>query len=179
MVAMGLTDRSLAKTACYATLYGSGDAALGATIGKGKSAGAALKRNWFKGIPALGRLIEDIKAASKKRKGWLKAVDGGWLHNPTEHASLNTVLQATGAIACKLAPVLMVENLEAKGWVWGEDFIIVAHVHDEWQTLVRPEKVEEYSKIAIDSINEAGRQLQLRLPLDGEAKSGRNWAETH
>lgn len=179
MEAMGLSDRSLAKTVTYATLYGSGNANLGAIIGKGPAAGKKLKDRWFKGIPALGRLMEDIATSVKKRKGRLKAIDGGWLHVRKEHAALNTILQSTGAIACKLAPVLMSEELERRGWTYGEDWELCAHVHDEWQALVRPHLVDEYKQVAVESIRQAGTELGFRLPLDGEAKSGADWSETH
>jgi hypothetical protein len=33
--------------------------------------------------------------------------------------------------------------------------------------------------LAVDCIDRAGKDLGIRLPLDGEYKIGNNWSETH
>jgi DNA polymerase I-like protein with 3'-5' exonuclease and polymerase domains len=55
----------------------------------------------------------------------------------------------------------------------------VLYVHDELQFLCRPEIAKELGEIAVETIRRVGLDLNLRVPLDGEAKQGRTWAETH
>ena len=60
-----------------------------------------------------------------------------------------------------------------------DDVKQVAHVHDEFQLLVRQGKEEDVGKIAVRAFQDAGKFFNFRCPLDGEYKYGRNWAETH
>ena len=55
----------------------------------------------------------------------------------------------------------------------------VLHIHDEMQSIVRHEYVEQFKEIAVESIREAGRIFDYKCPLDGEAKHGNSWADTH
>lgn len=83
-------------------------------------------------------------------------------------------------MAVKLATNIYHQKLLDGGYVHGRDFIQVLHVHDEFQYQFRdyvdPDTV---GNMAVESIREAGRILKFRVPLDGEFKVGRNWAETH
>ncbi len=38
---------------------------------------------------------------------------------------------------------------------------------------------ELYKNLAIDSFRKAGEYYNLKCPLTGEAKEGKNWMETH
>ena len=55
----------------------------------------------------------------------------------------------------------------------------VAHIHDEIQLSVKEDYAEQVGNMATRSIEEAGRDFDLRCPLAGEFKVGKNWAETH
>jgi hypothetical protein len=44
---------------------------------------------------------------------------------------------------------------------------------------VPEEYAERVGAVFLNAKREAGRQLNLRCPLDGEFKVGNNWAETH
>jgi DNA polymerase I-like protein with 3'-5' exonuclease and polymerase domains len=59
------------------------------------------------------------------------------------------------------------------------DAKFVANVHDEWQIECSPDIADVVGKAAVQSIKEAGIAYNLRCPLDGEYKVGRNWRETH
>jgi DNA polymerase I-like protein with 3'-5' exonuclease and polymerase domains len=58
-------------------------------------------------------------------------------------------------------------------------FKIVANVHDEFQV----ETPEAYAKavgIAFKkAMQQAGVEMELRCPMDGEYQIGDNWSETH
>jgi hypothetical protein len=51
--------------------------------------------------------------------------------------------------------------------------------HDEIQAEVLPELAEEYGQMAVRAIQKSGESFNFKCPLDGEFKSGLNWAETH
>lgn len=184
--AAGLPTRNDAKTFIYAFLYGAGPIKLGsivaplASIEEQKRIGVKLMRSFLRKTPALAKLREEVGEVVRQR-GHLIGIDGRKLHIRKSHAALNTLFQNAGAVAVKLATNIYYDALVNKeGLKWGTDFIQVLHVHDEFQEQFRdyvdPERV---GKIAVASIQEAGRILKFRVPLDGEFKVGRNWAETH
>ena len=74
----GLPTRDSAKTFIYAFIYGAGDAKLGSIIGGSKNAGAKLRNKFLHDLPALGKLIDDVKRAAKR--GWLIGLDGRKIH---------------------------------------------------------------------------------------------------
>lgn len=182
--AAGLSTRDKAKTFIYAFLYGAGDELLGAFVCTSsapearRKAGRKLRRKFVKGLPALGKLIEKVQEVAKER-GWLRGLDGRRVHVRHFHAVLNTLLQSAGALIMKKATVILYEHLLERGWSFGVDFALVAHVHDEFQLLVREEIADEVGKLAVQSIREAGEHFRFRCPLDGEYKVGNNWADTH
>jgi DNA polymerase I-like protein with 3'-5' exonuclease and polymerase domains len=140
--------------------------------------GAITKDRFLKKTPALKRLREAVADAVEKR-GSINAIDGGRLNVRHKHAALNTLLQSAGAIAMKKALVVLYQDLTARGWVFGREYAFVLNIHDEVQAIVRDDLVSTYAPLAADSIRQAGEQLGFRCPLAGEAKPGRNWAETH
>lgn len=79
----------------------------------------------------------------------------------------------------KLAPVLLYRRLSEEGLVWGKDWAMVAHVHDEMQITCRPEIVDHIKATAVWSIEEAGRQIGFNIPLRGSAAHGSSWKDTH
>lgn len=181
--AAGLPTRSMGKMFSYAFLYGAGDARLGSIVAptecpqiqarKGKD----LKGKFLRNTPGLKSLLGAVKEAA--RKGWLRGIDGRRVPVRSPHAALNSLLQNAGAVAMKLAPVLLYERLLKEGFEWGKDFAFVAHVHDEMQISVRPEIADRVGEMACWSIEEAGKQLGFNCPLAGEADSGSSWKETH
>lgn len=170
--------RNNAKTFIYAFLYGAGDAKIGSIVGKGEREGKKLKANFLSRTPALRRLRDDVQAAVKKRK-CLLGIDGRKLHVRSAHSALNTLLQSAGALLVKQATVNLYLELSTRGYIFGEDWAMVAHVHDEYQNQVLERLAEEVAEVAVWSFQQAGRDFNWRCPLDGEAKIGKNWAETH
>ena len=55
-------------------------------------------------------------------------------------------------------------------------------VHDEWQTLVMTENEDvavRLGELQAEAIKLAGEKLNVRCPLSGSYRIGKNWAETH
>ena len=176
--AAGLPTRDNAKTFIYGFLYGAGDAKLGSIVGKGPEVGKKLKEDFLNKTPALKYLREAVSHKVEKYN-YLIGIDGRKLYIRHEHAALNTLLQSAGALLVKQATINLYEELSARGYEWGKDWAMVAHVHDEYQLQVREELVDEIAEVAVWSFQEAGRQFDWRCPLDGDVQVGDNWAECH
>jgi DNA polymerase-1 len=112
-------------------------------------------------------------------KGFLRGVDGRVLHVRSAHSALNTLLQSAGAVAVKRATVILHHKCQSLGWVFGKHYANVAHIHDELQLQVKPDRAEQLGQMAKASIQEAGLFFKFQCPLDGEYRSGVNWSLTH
>ena len=173
MKAAGLTDRNQAKTFIYAFLYGAGPAKIGEIVNGGYSEGQKLMSAFLKNTPALARLRERV--AKFAETGTRPGLDGRRLRVRSQHAALNTLLQGAGAIVMKQALVVLCDTLDSLGI----PYKLVANVHDEFQIETPEHFAKAVGKQAVKAIQEAGDQLKLRCPLDGEFNIGNNWAETH
>ena len=167
----GLESRSQAKTFIYALLYGAGDEKLGTVAGGGRDIGARLRKSFFDNLPTFKHLKDKVARAAKK--GYIKGIDGRKLIVRSEHAALNTLLQSAGAIVMKQALILFEEKIKDL------NASVVANVHDEWQVEAEQSIADTVGKLGIEAIQEAGIELKLKCPLDGEYNVGNNWAETH
>jgi DNA polymerase I-like protein with 3'-5' exonuclease and polymerase domains len=172
--AAGLETRNQAKTFIYAFLYGAGDAKIGKVVGAGEKEGKELKSRFLQNTPSLKILREKVSSIAKNT-GTLPGLDGRRLQVRSDHAALNTLLQSAGAIVMKQAVVLLDESLSK----FGIDYKFVANVHDEWQIEVEEPYADMVGKIGAQSIENAGKVLQMRCPLAGEYKVGNSWKETH
>ena len=171
--AAGLPSRNDAKTFIYAFLYGAGDAKIGSIVGGGAKEGAKLRGKFLKALPALNALI--LKVQRIASTGSLPALDGRRVRVRSEHAALNTLLQSAGALVMKRALVIAIDKLASYGY----PYKLVAQVHDEYQVEVPEEYAERVGVIFRNAIRQAGRDFEMRCPLDGEYQIGDTWAETH
>lgn len=198
--------RDGAKTFIYGFLYGAGDVKVGSIIldiamrevrdGLGdsvfrryfkgnrtpteddlKRVGRKLKKTFLDKTPALANLKEAVTAAAAR--GYLIGLDGRRLHIRSAHAALNTLLQSAGALIAKQATVFAYHELSMRGYQFGRDYALVAHVHDEVQVDCREAIAEEVGQVLVESMRRAGEHFNFRCPIDGEYKIGNNWRETH
>ena len=172
-VAAGLETRPQAKTFIYAFLYGAGDAKIGSIVGGSARDGADLKQRFLRNTPALESLRERVTRASGR--GYLRGLDGRRLRVRSEHAALNTLLQAAGAIVMKKALVILDDYAQQ----WKLDYKFIGNIHDEVQAEVVTNHADKYGWLAVECLKAAGVAFDLRCPLDGEYKVGTTWAETH
>lgn len=126
----------------------------------------------------MGKLVQMVKERAKER-GFLKGLDGRRLNVRSQHAALNTLLQAAGAIQMKKALCLFDNALQAAGHNPGTHYEFVANVHDEWQLETDYEIADDVGWLAVQGIRDAGIFFKFRCPLDGAFEVGANWAETH
>lgn len=176
----GLPTRDDAKTFIYALLYGAGDAKLGSILEptasecRQKHVGKELRRQFYAKIPAIQRLVDDVRRVYKQR-GFLRGLDGRKLFPRGAHQALNTLCQGAGAVIMKQAMVLKWEAIcSAK-----LDAYPALNVHDEFQDIVREDHALTVGEMAVQAIRDSAAPLRFNIPLDGEYKIGNNWAETH
>ena len=176
--AAGLETRDQAKTFIYAFLYGAGDAKIGEIVGGSAKEGQMLKRKFLSNLPALKKLQADVQQ-KVQRSNKLTGLDGRILPVRSPHAALNMLLQSAGAVCMKVALLQLFTRLNQMKWQHGREYSFVANVHDEFQAEIQPDKASVFCELAVDAIRRAGKELKLNVMLDGEAKIGETWAQTH
>jgi DNA polymerase-1 len=178
--------RPQAKTLIYAILYGAGGVKIAKTLGlrvdvrrnrdgdiyEVSSEGEEMKQMFLERLGA-DKLVEEAK--NEQRNGRVTLCDGSKVVCPSPHAALNYKLQGGGARVMALGCVLLERTIRANRI----DSLKVGDIHDEWQYDVNPDHAEDHAREAVQAIRDSGKYLRLNVPLDGESKVGKTWAETH
>ena len=172
-VAAGLGSRDESKTFIYAFIYGAGSKKIGSIIGGSERDGERIKEKFLRATPSLRFLREKVERIAQRR--WVRGLDQRKIIIRYPHAALNTLLQGAGATVMKYALTLLEEYVIRKQI---KAFPVV-NVHDEFQYEVEEKRADEFGRLAVQSIVDAGKQLNVRCPLNGKYKIGNNWSETH
>lgn len=168
---VGIT-RPNAKTLIYAAMYGAGPPKIAATLKVPLKEGARIRTMFLERLGIQG-LMEECQREQETGRVWL--CDGAGVVCPSPHAALNYKLQGGGARVMALGSIILEKHIRRVGL----DSLKVGDIHDEWQYDVHPDDAPEHARLSVQSIREAGEELNLNVPLDGSAKQGRTWAETH
>ncbi len=174
MKAAGLTDRDQAKTFIYAFLYGAGPAKIGSIVNGGAKEGQKLIKRFLKNLPKLATLRENVTRQAEEH-GYIIGLDGRHIIIRHQHAALNTLLQGAGSIICKqwlIEICKLVEKRELNAHP-------VANIHDEVQFEVSIIDAGKFSSLTKDAMKITEKVLNVKCPLDSEAKIGTSWKETH
>jgi len=171
--AAGLSTRDQAKTFIYAFLYGAGDGKIGSITGGGSKEGAKLKARFLKKTTGLDGLVAAVKKAAKKK--WIKGISGRRLHIRSPHSALNVLLQSAGAYYMKYWVVAVDKMIGEEKY----DAHIVGNIHDEIQVEVREDQAQEFATKLEALFITVGEDIGMRLKMEGEAKVGDNWYDTH
>tara|TARA_A100001201_G_scaffold143514_1_gene145502 strand:- start:1927 stop:3195 length:1269 start_codon:yes stop_codon:yes gene_type:complete len=172
-------SRKLVKTVTYAFLYGAGDEKIGHSYDKLLSSKAAKKKGreireaYIEAIDGLDKLLGAIKKASER--GFIKALDGRKIIVDSPHKALNYCLQGNSAILAKRWLVINHNNIKKLNLCCSQ----LAFVHDELQFECSPEHTQDLCSSLVLSAKEAGEYYNLRVEIDAEATTGKNWSETH
>lgn len=165
-------------------LYGGGPTKTGSIIAPTESTeyqkqiGIKTLDNFYKEIPALKHLKDDVETAINSR-GYLRGLDGRELYVRSAYKGLNLLLQSAGAIIMKRVGIEIYEGLTNAGFIYGVDWTQNAYVHDEYQNSVLPHLVDTAKDIIINAYPKAGKFLDFKCPIEGDVKVGTNWYETH
>lgn len=167
-------SRDTSKTFIFAFLLGAGDGKVADILGRTKSAGKDIKQRFINSYPGLAKLKRTI-IPREAALGYTRAVDGRYIVCDSEHLMMAVYLQSGEAILMKHAMVKWYEKLKREDI----DFKLVGFVHDEFITECSPSVAEYIGQVQREAITEAGRDLELRCPMSGETKIGKNWLEAH
>lgn len=174
--AAGLPTRDDAKTFIYGFLYGAGSAKLGEIVNGTSKDGQRLKKSFLKKLPALKKLSEAVKTSSSK--GFLVGLSGRKYAIRSEHSALNVLLQGAGALVMKYYLIELDTQLK-KHFTPGKEYEFIGNIHDEVQIEVEDAHVEKVAQLATEAFGAVEKQINFRVKLEGEAKIGTTWYDTH
>jgi len=183
----------ISKNLNYAFMFGALDPKLGEIAGRDKKAGEVIREALLSVSPGFKKLVDSLEeewqstatpwvdswGKTKFKDGVIKGIDGRPVKVALQKDVLVYTLQSDEAIMMQYALVFLHEWLTEKGWKFGEEYRFVCNMHDEFQTLVREDCVEEYIPLANRSISFAAEHLKIQCEHKGESDVGMNWSETH
>jgi DNA polymerase I-like protein with 3'-5' exonuclease and polymerase domains len=181
----GVPTRDIAKRLIYAMLYGCGNEKAGGIVDPTEKDPMRLKQlgrnainGFMDGVPALKQLKQKLAGAIQER-GYLRGLDGRALFCRSDFSALNVLLQGAGAMIMKQVIINTHNNLEAKGLVHGQDWIQHAMIHDEIQLSCPKKHTALVKEQALLAFPQAQQFFAFRCDIDGDAKVGWSWDQTH
>lgn len=184
--AAGLETRPQAKSFIYAYLYGAGAVKLGSIVCPNgtedvqKQIGERLRKKFLNSLPALDMVISEVTRQAE-RNDYVISLDGRKTYVKSAHKALNCLLQSSGSILVKkwicLFYAQLVEQFGEPRWdgLWTP----CSYSHDDVLLCVRNGYVEQVQQVLLDNIREAGKQLGVKIQMDGESKVGTTWYDVH
>ena len=181
----GVATRDIAKRLIYAMLYGCGNEKAGGIVDSTEKDPMRLKQlgrnainGFMDGVPALKKLKQKLASAVQER-GYLRGLDGRALFCRSDFSALNVLLQGAGAMIMKQVIINTHNNLEAKGLVHGHDWIQHGMIHDEIQLSCPKKHTALVKEQALLAFPQAQQFFAFRCEIEGDAKVGWSWDQTH
>ncbi len=185
--------RKIAKNFSYGWKFGASDKKLGSMVASNPDVGAEIRAALLDTFPAQADLIDQLtaewKSHAKKRindwgklehyKGWVTGLDGRPIFIDSEHQILVYTLQSDEAILMSAAYNMFVKRCDKKGWEYGDDYGVVAWMHDELQIECKEAIAEEVADLSRRCIVDASRFYKMNVLQAGESDIGDNWSQTH
>jgi DNA polymerase-1 len=171
---LGLSSRALTKTIVYATLMGAGDSRIASEANVPLKEARLAKQKFFEQVPGLPRLIDRLQLQLRKT-GRITLCDGSRVQVSSPHMVIPYLLQGDESRIMKQASIYLDEEIRRHKL----EAYKVGDIHDEWQFRVSNDHVGEFVRLALEVFPRAGRSFDYRVPIEGSAKVGKTWAETH
>lgn len=178
---LGLANKAAAKKFYYTLMMGGQGKRLAADQAQfgtkmTPQEGTALKDRMIASIPGFGQLIKRLQEQLKKT-GRITLCDGTPILVPSPHMVIPYLLQGDESRLMKKAMIFVDQEVRKAGL---QEYILkVADIHDEWQFVVRKEYVEQFIALALPCFPRAGESFGYNILIEGDAKEGLTWAETH
>lgn len=173
--------RDKAKKFFYALIFagGAGKLALIVTGRRDNAVGQRIKDEFLRKIPGLAELVSRLEkhftqSLQKAGKGYIIALDGRPIYAEAARLVLNYALQSFEKVTVAAAVDQLQRELDEGGFDW-QPLIVY---HDECQFYVREDQAEAAREIALKAFKEAAYQFGVTI-MEGDAKIGKNWYETH
>jgi len=172
-------SRKLVKTVTYAFLYGAGDEKIGHSYDKllssqrAKAKGKEIRKAYIDAIEGLDILLAAIKSASER--GFVHSIDQRKILLDSPHKALNYLLQSGAGCVAKQWMLINDQHIKEMQLCCSQ----LAFVHDELQFECDPDHAKDLCSSLVLSSTEAGEYYNMRVRIDAEATTGKNWSETH
>lgn len=181
----GVSTRDISKRLLYGMLYGCGGVKAGSIIDPTEKDEIALRKlgstainSFLEGVPALKALKDEINNCMSERE-YLIGLDSRKLYCRSAFKGLNVLLQSAGAILMKQVVINLNTSLHNLNLVYGEDWMQLAMIHDEIQLACLPEHKELVMAQALEAFPAAQKFFKFPCKIEGDAKIGYTWADTH
>lgn len=181
----GVATRDISKRLLYAVAYGAGALKAGTVIDPNekneiilRKLGSTAINSFMDGVPALRKLKEHL-AKTLQENNWLRGLDKRILYCRSDFKALNVLLQSAGALIMKQVVINIHTDMNELGYVHGVDWQQAAMIHDEVQLACKPELTNTLKSVALDAFPKAQHFFNFRCPIDGDAKVGYTWFDTH
>jgi DNA polymerase I len=181
----GVATRDISKRLLYAVAYGAGALKAGTVIDANEKDEVVLRKlgstainSFMNGIPALRKLKEHL-ALTLQEKNCLRGLDKRILYCRSDFKALNVLLQSAGALIMKQVVINIHSDMDELGYVHGVDWQQTAMIHDEVQLACKPELTDTLKSVALAAFPKAQQFFNFRCPIEGDAKVGCCWADTH
>jgi hypothetical protein len=181
----GVATRDISKRLLYGLLYGCGSLKAGTIIDSNEKDEAVLRKqgstainSFMRGVPALQQL-KDKLALNLTQRTYLIGLDGRPLYCRSEFKALNVLLQAAGALIMKQVVINLHNNMRDQGFVYGVDWHQHGMIHDEIQLSCPPHLVDVVTAQALRSFPQSQDFFGFACPIEGDAKTGKTWFDTH
>lgn len=174
-------ERRMAKAVNFGVVYGMSAFSLSKDLNISRQEALEYINNYFSTYKEVKTFLNSqIKEA--QNTGYTKTILGRIRQIPElknsnfnikslgERIAMNSPIQGSAADIIKLAMLSLDENLKKSGF----DAKIILQIHDELLLEVADKDVLEVKKIVEKSMKEA---ISLKVALEVEAKSGKNWLE--
>lgn len=176
---LGLANKAAAKKFFYTLIMGGAGARLAADqlqFGTRLTAkqGNQMKEQMIETIPGFKELIRRLEN-ELERTGRIKLCDGSPILVPSPHMVIPYLLQGDESRIMKMAAILLDRRIRRLGL----DASKVGDIHDEWQFQVAIADVDEFIKQSLEVFPLVGNSFGYRVPIEGSAKVGKTWADTH
>lgn len=172
--------RSRSKNGKYALSYGCTAKKLAETLGCSPSEGETLYENFWNSNYSLKALRDNLTRfwETNGQKRWIIGLDGRKLFTRSKHSLVNTLFQSAGAICMDFAGAYVARELD-KDLNLKSSICRVGYFHDEYNFETDIRFADYIGELTCTAIKKAGEFFKLNVPLDGEYKIGKNWAEIH
>lgn len=169
-------DRDRAKTFIFSFLNGAGASKVAEIFSCSFAEAKEALDGFVKSYPGLQKLKQETIPRDAAR-GYFIGIDGRLVKNDSEHHMIGMYLQNMEACLMKYANIEWRNELHALNIPFRQ----VNWVHDEWVTevLAGPEVAELVGATQSRSIRHVGERFNLRCPMGGEYKVGKNWLDVH
>ena len=176
---LGLAHKPAAKKFFYTLIMGGSGKRLAAdqaqfgtklTAAQGK----AMKEQMIETIPGFKELIDRLERELNKT-GRITLCDGTPIVVSSPHMVIPYLLQGDESRIMKKASIWLDEIIRKEKIPAAK----VGDIHDEWQFVVSRDAVPRFMEVALSVFPRVGEFFNYIVPIEGDAKEGLTWAETH